>query len=348
VVIEDRYLKASPGVTVPAVVHDVAAHGEASRIFPISQAWTTSNLHAGQFTAACGVYICRGDLLPEVYRGNVFTCDPTGNLIHREIMQPEGPTFNSKPPYDDKDFLTSPDEWFRPVNMELGPDGALYVVDMYRCVIEHPDWVPDELKHRPDERFGDDRGRIWRIVPKDRESGAGSRESGDTNPTRERGLPRSKAASEDLIKLLEHPNAWQRETAQRLLVEREWRGVAAKLQEVAATSPSAAGRVHALWTLQGIDCLTPTDVERAAADENVHVRRQAALFGEKLPALDEKRAHLGFVAFRFYRGGPLSSHAFLLARRGCRRRRSRIGRQGARAASYRCRRLLDAGRHPNL
>jgi putative membrane-bound dehydrogenase-like protein len=143
VVIEDRYLKASPGVTVPAVVHDVAAHGEASRIFPISQAWTTSNLHAGQFTAACGVYIYRGDLLPEVYRGNVFTCDPTGNLIHREIMQPEGPTFNSKPPYDDKDFLTSPDEWFRPVNMELGPDGALYVVDMYRCVIEHPDWVPE-------------------------------------------------------------------------------------------------------------------------------------------------------------------------------------------------------------
>jgi putative heme-binding domain-containing protein len=102
-------------------------------------------------------------------------------------------------------------------------------------------------------------------------------------------LPRSKAASEDLVKLLENPNAWQRETAQRLLVEREWRGVAEKLQEVAATSPSAQGRVHALWTLQGIDCLTPAEVQRAAADENVHVRRQAALFGEKLPALNEKR-----------------------------------------------------------
>ena len=165
VVIEDRYLKANPDVTVPAVMHDVAAWGEQSRIFPISRAWTTSNLHAGQFTAACGVYIYRGDLLPAEFKGNAFTCDPTGNLIHREIMQPAGPTFTSKPAYEGKEFLASPDEWFRPVNMELGPDGALYVVDMYRCVIEHPDFVPDELKRRPDQRLGDDRGRIWRIVP---------------------------------------------------------------------------------------------------------------------------------------------------------------------------------------
>src|SRR5947209_5704467 len=165
VVIEDRYLKANPGVTVSATVNDVAAWGEQSRIFPISRAWTTSNLHAGQFTAACGVYIYRGDLLPAEFKGNVFTCDPTGNLIHREIMQPAGPTFTSKAAYEGKEFLASPDEWFRPVNMELGPDGALYVVDMYRCVIEHPDFVPDELKRRPDLRLGDDRGRIWRIVP---------------------------------------------------------------------------------------------------------------------------------------------------------------------------------------
>ena len=150
---------------MPATVNDVAASGEQSRIFPISRAWTTSNLHAGQFTAACGVYIYRGDLLPAEFKGNVFTCDPTGNLIHREIMQPAGPTFTSKAAYEGKEFLASADEWFRPVNMELGPDGALYVVDMYRCVIEHPDFVPDELKRRPDLRLGDDRGRIWRIVP---------------------------------------------------------------------------------------------------------------------------------------------------------------------------------------
>src|SRR2546421_7702957 len=80
-------------------------------------------------------------------------------------MQSAGPTFTSKSAYEGKEFLASPDEWFRPVNMELGPDGALYVVDMYRCVIEHPDFVPDELKRRPDLRLGDDRGRIWRVLP---------------------------------------------------------------------------------------------------------------------------------------------------------------------------------------
>src|SRR5262245_27294235 len=219
VVIEDRYLKANPGVTVSATVNDVAAWGEQSRIYPISRAWTTSNLHAGQFTAACGVYIYRGDLLPAEFKGNAFTCDPTGNLIHREIMQPAGPTFTSKAAYEGKEFLASPDEWFRPVNMELGPDGALYVVDMYRCVIEHPDFVPDELKRRPDLRLGDDRGRIWRIVP------------ADTSPKRERGAWQrelSKFTSDNLVPLLNHPNAWQRETAQRLLLSRGGTGSFAK------------------------------------------------------------------------------------------------------------------------
>ena len=128
--------------------------------------------------------------LPAEFKGNVFTCDPTGNLIHREIMQPAGPTFTSKPAYEGKEFLASPDEWFRPVNMELGPDGALYVVDMYRCVIEHPDFVPDELKQRPDQRLGDDRGRIWRIMPK------------DDNPKRKQGNPLSTASSADLVQQL--------------------------------------------------------------------------------------------------------------------------------------------------
>jgi putative membrane-bound dehydrogenase-like protein len=285
VVIEDRYLRASPGVTVPSVMHDVAAFAENSRIFPISRAWTTSNLHAGQFTAACGVYIYRGDLLPAEFKSNAFTCDPTGNLIHREIMQPAGPTFTSKPAYDGKEFLASPDEWFRPVNMELGPDGALYVVDMYRCVIEHPDFVPDELKKRPDLRLGDDRGRIWRIVAKVRPAGpAGpapetTRERANTtNPKRQRGSPAeslSTASSADLVELLAHPNAWQRETAQRLLIEREWRPVGTALSKVAQECPLPQARVHAWVLLQALGQFDESVWRKAFADSNPHVRKSS-------------------------------------------------------------------------
>jgi putative membrane-bound dehydrogenase-like protein len=245
VVIEDRYLRASSGVTVPAVMHDVAAFAESSRIFPISRAWTTSNLHAGTFTAACGVYIYRGDLLPTEFKGNVFTCDPTGNLIHREIMQPAGPTFTSKPAYEGKEFLASPDEWFRPVNMELGPDGALYVVDMYRCVIEHPDFVPDELKNRPDQRLGDDRGRIWRIVPKVRPAGPAGLEPAPRRTSQKL----STATIADLVKLLEHPNAWQRETAQRLLVECGAPNEVETMRAIVVSDASPRTRMHALAAL---------------------------------------------------------------------------------------------------
>jgi len=290
VVIEDRYLKANPGVTVSATVNDVAAFGEQSRIFPISRAWTTSNLHAGQFTAACGVYIYRGDLLPAEFKGNVFTCDPTGNLIHREIMQPAGPTFTSKPAYEGKEFLASPDEWFRPVNMELGPDGALYVVDMYRCVIEHPDFVPDELKRRPDLRLGDDRGRIWRVMPKNPPLplGEGRGEGVDTSPKPRAGVtgpPLSKHASEDLVVLLDYPNAWQRETAQRLLLERQDRSAKERLRQfVAGAGTRARGRAHALWALAGIGEVRRHDLTAIIGpmeeDADAFVRRQGLLLAE--------------------------------------------------------------------
>ncbi|HUE70208.1 MAG TPA: PVC-type heme-binding CxxCH protein [Pirellulaceae bacterium] len=266
VVIENRYLQRAPNVAIPAVVQDVAAAGENSRIFPLTRAWTTSNLHAGQFTAACGVFIYRGNLIPKL-RGNVFTCDPTGNLIHREIMKEKGPTFESQPAYDGKEFLASRDEWFRPVNMQLGPDGALYVVDMYRAVIEHPDFVPVELKNRPDERFGDDRGRIYRIVPK------------NTNPKRQRGpFPKlSTLPSADLVKLLEHENAWQRETAQRLLVERETDAAVAALQQLAVTGKSTAARIHAMYVLAVLHGLTAE-----AVGSNFHFSPRARLHAARL------------------------------------------------------------------
>jgi putative heme-binding domain-containing protein len=191
-------------------MHDVAAAGEASRIYPISKFWTTSQLHAGQFTAACGVMIYRGVGLGEEYYGNAFTCDPTGDLVHREVLAPSGATFTGHSPYEKREFLATPDSWCRPVNLAHGPDGALYVVDMYRAVIEHPDWVPVELKNRPDERYGDDRGRIYRVMSKKRSA---------NRPTQHQRLDQT--TTSDQAALLSHPNAWQRDTALRLL-NQQW------------------------------------------------------------------------------------------------------------------------------
>ena len=202
VIFEEDFIKRCPHVAFPAVVHDVIPADDKNQVFPLTSAWTTSNLHAGTFTAACGVTVYTGDWLPEEFRGNVFVCEPTGNLVQRAILEPDGVTFKSRNPYQraelsgtalaagrtgtDKptrdstppaasavplrngtqEFLASRDDWFRPVDLQNGPDGALYVVDMYRAVIEHPEWVPDELKKRPDTWLGNDKGRIYRIRPK--------------------------------------------------------------------------------------------------------------------------------------------------------------------------------------
>src|SRR4029077_18839640 len=133
--------------------------------------------------------------------------DPTGDLVHREILQEQGGSFRSRPDRQGIEFLASPDLWFRPVFLTDGPDGALYLVDMYRAVIEHPEFMPTELKNRPDLTLGKERGRIWRIVP----------ESPERKPIRARMGDKS---TEQLVAMLEHTNAWQRTTAQRLLLER--------------------------------------------------------------------------------------------------------------------------------
>ncbi|MEX2559883.1 MAG: PVC-type heme-binding CxxCH protein [Pirellulales bacterium] len=270
VVLADHYLARNPLLAVSAVASDVAAAGEASRVFPLGQAWTTSILHAGQFTAACGVEIYRGNTLPSEFAGNAFTCEPTGNLVHREIIEPAGATFTSKPAYKGAEFLASPDTWFRPVNLETGPDGALYVVDMYRAVIEHPEFVPDELKERPDLRWGTDRGRIYRIV---------------AEPPPEQAEPRapprlSAASTGDLVALLEHPNAWWRETAARLLYQRQDRGAQGALERLVRAAADPRARVHALWTLEGLGCLSDALVALAIADRLPRVREQAVVLSE--------------------------------------------------------------------
>lgn len=279
VMFEDRYLQQNPNYVVPAVVNDVAASGEASKVFPLVEAWTTSILHAGQFTAACGIDIYRGDALPAEYYGNSFTCEPTGSLVHREVISPAGPTFKGRSPYEGREFLASRDPWCRPVYCDGGPDGALYVCDMYRAVIEHPQFVPPELKNRPDLRYGEDRGRIYRIVGKDIKR----------PPT-----PKlSTATAEQLVELLEHKNAWQRETAQRLLYERQDRGAREFLEMLVTEGKTPKAQIHALWTLEGMGMLTGDVLGRALSQKNARVRDQALILSE--PRLDDERFAAAFT-----------------------------------------------------
>ncbi len=269
IVLPDEVLRRNSALAAPSGVHDVAPFGEDSRLYPISRAWTTSNLHAGQFTAACGVAIYRGDALPSEFHGNGFTCDPTGNLVHREIIKPAGGTFTSQPAHQGVEFLASTDEWFRPVNLETGPDGALYLVDMYRAVIEHPQFMPAELKERPDLRYGDDRGRIYRIVADPPQGKASLAVDHPTNL--------AKLTNDQLLKQLAHPNAWQRETVARLIYERQTLDFNAGLENLVKSSPAPLARIHALWILQGLKSLPEELLLRALRDGDAHVREQAVI-----------------------------------------------------------------------
>jgi len=266
VVLEERYLRRNPAYAPATAVWDVAKAADESRVFPLSRAWTTSNLHAGQFTAACGCLLFRGNALPKSFYGNAFTCDPTGNLVHREIVSPGGVTFTAWPAEEGVEFLASSDEWFRPVNLTTGPDGALYVVDMYRAVIEHPQFMPDELKQRPDLLLGADRGRIYRVTA--------------TEQPEYRWPRLAELSSDTLAGLLEHPNAWQRETAARLLFERQDKSVANRLMNLVTNGRHPAARVHALWALQGLNALPEATIQVALRDEDPNVRAQAVAVAE--------------------------------------------------------------------
>lgn len=279
VVLEDRYVKRNPFLAVPAVVEDISILDDGplssgGKIYPISKNWTTSNLHAGRFTAACGVYIYRDDLLGPKYKGSAFTCDPTGNLVHQEVLSPKGVTFQSKPGRDGVEFLASPDEWFRPVFLTDGPDGALYIVDMYRAVIEHPEYMPTELKKRPDLTLGKERGRIWRIVP-------------DKKPVTWKKPQLGKSTNAALADALGSDIAWERRMAHRVLVERHDPSIVEKLARL-TTGDNESGRLYALWLLDSLGALDEKMLAgRLTEEKKPEICESAVAIAEKWIAKSE-------------------------------------------------------------
>lgn len=267
ILLEDYYLKRNPLLAVKDVGSDAVPSGADSHVYPISRAWTTSTTHAGQFTAACGVTMYRGTALPSEFYGNSFTCEPTGNLVHREILRFKGAEYSAEPNTSTSEFLASPDEWFRPVDLANGPDGALYVVDMYRAVIEHPEWVPDELKHRPDERDGSDKGRIYRIV------------SADPKLAKKPALFAADVTAATLVEKLADADSWPAETAARLLAEKQHPETNGLLVKLSRESASDVGRLRAYRLLSSFG-VTAEDAIHAMRDASASVREQGLLLQE--------------------------------------------------------------------
>jgi putative membrane-bound dehydrogenase-like protein len=275
VVLEPRHLKRNPHLAFSATVQEVSTVGAQAVVWPISADMTTASFHpslmstphAGTFTAASGVHIHRGDALPDGDRESIFICESAQNIVQRQIRSAKGVTFASRPARSGREFLASRDNWFRPVFAANGPDGALYIVDMYRKTIDHPQYVPEASRPELDFEAGKGRGRIYRIVAQN-----WKRENKTVH------LHRMDAR--ELSRQLEHPNAWWRETAQRLLVGRRDRAAVPFLRATVREGRREVARIHALWTLAGLAALEAGEIVEGLRDRHAAVRENAVRLAE--------------------------------------------------------------------
>lgn len=252
------------------------------------------------FTGASGGTVYTGDAFPEEFYGNIFTGDVSGNLVHRDVLTlPEGsPVYRASRPAaeQESEFLSSTDPWFRPVNFTVGPDGVLYVIDMYRQHIETPLSIPEDLKEDMDFMNGSKRGRIYRIVPRkaagsssgnassENASPGGASSSGGGASGSDSGPGWSKTMETGaLVKLLEHPNRWWRIRAQQLLLERQDDSAIPALRELFLRHNDPRTRLHALYALEGLGALNAELVREAMDDAHAGVREHGIILAERFP-----------------------------------------------------------------
>ncbi|MFQ5929496.1 MAG: PVC-type heme-binding CxxCH protein [Acidobacteriota bacterium] len=278
VVIEARYLSRNPYLAVVSAMKSISDHGNAAVLYPITQQpFHIHESEIGHFTSACGTSVYTAGNFPEEYRGAFFVCDPVHNVVHCDLLFPDGISFVAKRAQKEAEFVASTDSWFHPVFTTVGPDGALYVVDFYRKLVEHPEFIPhaDEqgfyvyqgVLSQADFLEGHELGRIYRIVHTSRKPGSKSQ--------------LHQAATSELVEQLSNSNMWWRITAQRLLVDRQDPSAIPALEDVARHAPSAEAYIHALWTLEGLGGLGSDLVARALENKNPKVREQAIRLAEK-------------------------------------------------------------------
>jgi len=284
---DERYAIRNPFYDMPPALESIAADGPAAEVYRVSleEPWRVIRTRwriagvmtgpvegggrsSGYFTGATGVTIYRGNAFPQDFHGDAFIGECAFNLVHRKKLFPDDVGLKAQRPAEEQisEFLASTDNWFRPVQFGNAPDGTLYVIDMYREIVEHPWSLPESIKKFLDLNSGSDRGRIYRIVP---------------DRFKQPKLPRLDLAStEELVAMLEHSNGWHRDTAARLLYQRQDKSAIPALTKLAQASQSPLGRLHALYALDGLGQLREEQVLGALADADAHVREHGVRFAE--------------------------------------------------------------------
>ena len=275
--IPEHYVRRNRKLAVDRMRRETANYPEAGRVFAIGRKQQRLNDvgMAGHVTSANSPTPYRDDLFGPDFADAVFISEPVHNLVRCEMLHPAGVSFNSTRWSADsrREFLSSTDPWFRPTGLRIGPDGALYLADMYRQYIEHPEWIPEDLKRRVNLRAGEDLGRIYRVYPK----GATLR-----RPPRLDSLGGAK-----LVEALDHRNGWQRDTVQRLLVAQRDAASLEPLRRLCVAAANPKVRLQALCTLDGLESVTAEVLTATLKDAHPSVREHSIRISER--ALREGR-----------------------------------------------------------
>ncbi len=280
VVLPARYLARNPYLPVASVRQNVWKGDEVFRASPpepwrvarskirnaMDRKWAATYVSHDVFSAVTGVTIYRGAAYPPQYRGNLFIGEVQGNLLHRRVLRPLGVSFASERVDVETEIVRSTDNWFRPTNMTNAPDGTLHITDMYREVIETPDSLPEELLAKLDVSSGHDRGRIYRLAP-----------SGFKPPPPPQLGSASTAA---LVRELANPNGWWRDTASRLLYERQDRGAVVMLRTMLRDSDSELAQLHAMYALEGLGALADEDLLGRISSRSARLRQHTVRLAE--------------------------------------------------------------------
>jgi len=270
-VLSESDLKRNPCYAAPDPRHPLEPD---TRVFPISpmQVRLNDSEAAGHVTSASSPTPYRDELFDPAgsFSTSLFVSEPVHNLVHRMALEPDGPSYRGVRAAGeiDREFLASRDGWFRPTQLKTGPDGALWIADMYGAVIEHPEWIPASIQKSTVLRAGIFEGRIYRVFPKDR---------------RPRRIPRlDRLDTAGLVAAIESESGWQRDTAQRLLLHRLDHSAIEPLRALCQKTRRPQTRVSAIWTLTLLGGLDPATAKAALADPHPQVRRNAIKVSEGL------------------------------------------------------------------